>query len=219
LYTGGKDSTYGLQWAREQGHDVRCLLTIRPHSDDSYMFHVPNIWITEYTSKCVGLPLLTRESPGVKEEELADLKAILEDAKRKYGIEGVVSGAVASKYQKDRVDRLCSELGLASLAPLWGLTPEEAVRREIAMGLDIRLIGVYAEGLDEKWLGRRLDENALNELVRKKTVSPVGEGGEFESLVVDAPFYKKRLEIVEAEKHFEKGRGTLVIKKVKLADK
>jgi len=219
LYSGGKDSTYCIKWAMDYGHSVECLLTIHPKTNDSYMYHVPNIWITDYTSECLGIPLLKRDSSGIKEKELEDLEAILVEAKEKYNIEGVVSGAIASNYQKSRVDAICERLGLKSLAPLWGMDQEEAIMMEIDSGMDIRLVGVYAEGLDHKWLGRQLTKKAIQEIKDKKYISVVGEGGEFESLVVDAPFFKKRLVIDEAEKHWEDDRGTLILKKVHVEEK
>ncbi|MCD6414475.1 MAG: diphthine--ammonia ligase [Candidatus Diapherotrites archaeon] len=206
LFSGGKDSCYALYWALNQAWNVRCLVSILPRKPDSYMFHYPNVAaLVEKQAKLVGLPILKRKTDALKEKELDDLKQVLSEAKEKHSIEAVVSGAVQSEYQKTRIERVCYKLGLKSFVPLWHKDPERLARDE-ARTLKIIIVGVYAEGLDESWLGRTLDGDAIAELVRKK-ISPIGEGGEFETLVVDAPFFKEPLKVKEKSRVWDGVRG------------
>ncbi|MDP2974530.1 MAG: TIGR00289 family protein, partial [Candidatus Diapherotrites archaeon] len=86
----------------------------------------------------------------------------------------------------------------------------------------IMVAAVAAHGLDEKWLGRMIDEKAVQELVelqKKFSVNPAGEGGELETLVLDCPLFKKKIQVLESEKRWDSVRGELVIKKVELVGK
>jgi len=182
------------------------------------MFHRPDIQLIDLFAKCTGLPLVKVETSGEKEKELEDLKLVLQ----KLDIEGVVSGAIASKYQRSRIGRICDELGLASITPLWGLEPVELLREMIDSSFEIIITSASAQGFDESWLGRKLDEETLRDLIelnRMYKVSVSGEGGEYESLVLDAPFFHKRIEILEAERIWRGDSGYLLIRKAELKDK
>jgi len=218
LVTGGKDSVLALYRAQKMGHTVEVLATMIPKRDDSYMFHFPNIHLTDLLSGAVEIPLVKAETSGVKEKELDDLKNLLAS----LDVEGVVSGAVLSSYQKERIERICQELGLKSVAPLWHEDPLDIMKELIDLKFKVIIVGVYAYGLDQTWLGREINAETLNQLVelnQKYQISLVGEGGEYESLVLDAPFYKKRIEIVEAETNYANNSGVFVIKEAKLVDK
>ena len=218
LVTGGKDSILALYRAQKMGHTIEVLATMIPKRADSYMFHFPNIHLTEHISRAVEIPLVTAETSGIKEKELEDLKSLLAS----LDVEGVVSGAVASSYQKQRIEKVCEELGLKSVTPLWHEEPLDIMNELIDLKFKVIIVGVYAYGLDQSWLGREINSETLGKLVelhKKYQISLVGEGGEYESLVLDAPFYKKRIEIVEAEISYENGSGILVVKEARLVDK
>jgi predicted ATP pyrophosphatase (TIGR00289 family) len=218
LCSGGKDSSFALWQAMKQGHEIERLVAMIPKREDSWMFHTPNIHLVDLFAECAGLPLLKAETSGVKEAELNDLERAL----RELDIEGVVSGAIASEYQKSRIDSICKKLGLVSIAPLWGREPIELLSEMLNAAFDIIITSVAAQGFDESWLGREIDKGALYDLVelnQKYGVSPSGEGGEYESLVLDAPFFKKRIEVVEAERIWRGTNGYLLIKQTNLVEK
>jgi predicted ATP pyrophosphatase (TIGR00289 family) len=134
----------------------------------------------------------------------------------------VVSGGISSQYQKKRVDEICKELGLKHIAPLWHEEPLELVKEIIALKMETIIVGVYAYGFNETWLGRKINEDTFKDLVelnRKFQVSLVGEGGEYETLVLDAPFFKKKIQLIEKEKVWEGQSGYLIVKKAVLVNK
>ncbi|HDQ06897.1 MAG TPA: TIGR00289 family protein [Candidatus Bathyarchaeota archaeon] len=218
LVTGGKDSILALYRAQQMGHTIQVSATMIPKREDSYMFHYPNIHLAEHISRAVEIPLVTAETSGIKEEEVEDLKKLLAS----LDVEGVVSGAIASSYQKQRIQKVCNELGLESVTPLWHEEPLDLMNELIDLKFKVIIMGVYAYGFDKSWLGREINSATLEKLVElneRYQISLVGEGGEYESLVLDAPIFRKRIEIIESEISYENGSGILVVKEAKLVDK
>jgi diphthine-ammonia ligase len=221
LFSGGKDSTYAA-WLATKKDELVCLVTLFPRSDMSYMFHYPNLKWTKLQAEAVGVPQVTAETEGAKEEELGDLKRAIRDAKSRFGLEGVYTGALASVYQKSRVEGICRDLGLECISPLWGIDPESHLRRLVSDGFSVMIVSVSALGLDESWLGRMLDDRSISDLVvlGKKYRFHVGlEGGEGETFVSDAPFFSKRIVVRSATKHWKGDSGYLEITDATLAPK
>ena len=218
LATGGKDSVLALYHILQQGYEVAYLATMIPLREDSWMFHYPNIRLIDLFADAVNIPLVKAETSGVKEEEVEDLKKLIQT----LDVEGVVSGAIASNYQKERVDKICRQLNLKSIAPLWHRDQLEMLREILRLRFEVVITGVYAFGFDEGWLGRRIDASVIEDLLRLNKaygVSIVGEGGEFETLVVDAPFYRKTIRILKAEKVWKGQSGHYQISKAQLENK
>ncbi len=188
----------------------------------SYMFHFPNLKWTALQAESIGVPLLTEETEGIKEEELADLERALANAKSKFSLEGIYTGALASVYQKTRVERVCGRLSLECISPLWGADPDAHLRRLVSEGFAVIVVSVSALGLDQTWLGRALDGSSIDELIAlaRKFRFHVGlEGGEGETFVLDAPFFSKRIEILASEKHWRGDSGYLEITDAALVPK
>ncbi len=217
LISGGKDSSFAIYKALQEGHEVTDLITIIPANKDSYMFHSANIHLTELISEACGIPLTRQLSTGEKEKELLDLRKAISSVK----VDGVAVGAIESEYQASRVRRICDELGIKMYAPLWHMEPLGLLREMIAL-MDIRMVKVAAAGMDESWLGRIFDEKMigdLKELNRKYRVHINGEGGEYESLVLDAPFYKKRIHLIEARNLWMGDHGIMKVVRAELGEK
>ncbi len=218
LVSGGKDSALAVHRALKMGYEVKFLVTMLPQREDSWMFHFPNAHLTDLFAKAAEIPLVRTETSGIKEEELQDLKNLLAT----LDVEGVVSGAISSKYQKRRIDRVCRELNLKSMAPLWQEDSLSLLKEIISLNFEVMIVGVYAYGFDQSWLGRRVDSTvlqALSELHKKHQISLVGEGGEYETFVLDAPFFKKRISLIRVERIWKNDMGYLLAKKAKLTDK
>ena len=221
LFSGGKDSTMAVYKAIEEGYDVEYLVSMISDNPESYMFHVPNIHITELSSEAMEIPLIKAKTHGVKEKELDDLKGVLNKLKER-GVEAIFAGALASEYQKSRIDQLCSDLGLVSNAPLWHIDPKKYMEEIINSGFEVIIISVSAEGLDESWLGRRINHQLLEEIINlnsKYGMHMAFEGGEAETLVLDCPIFKRRIKIIEASNVWDRDSGYLLITKAELENK
>ena len=221
LFSGGKDSAYACRLAMEND-EVVCLITIASRNKESYMFHTPNVSLARLQAEACGIPLIEYETAGEKESELADLKAAIAEAKRTFGIEGVVSGAIMSVYQAARVQRICAELDLFCFNPLWYTDQREYMNKIIAEGFEILISGVFAYPLDEKLLGARVDERfmtALDKIAAKYRITLTGEGGEFETFTADAPFFKRRIAVDRATASCRNNNGLYTILEAHLEDK
>jgi asparagine synthase (glutamine-hydrolysing) len=188
---------------------------------ESYMFHTPNIELVEFQAKALELPLIRQVTPGEKEKELKDLKEAIKKAKVKYRIEGIVTGAFASAYQKDRIQNVCDELNLKGINPLWGKEPEALLRGMLKDGFKFILSSIAALSLDESWLGRVMTEKDIDKLVelnKKVGIHIAFEGGEAESLMIDGPIFKRKVKIIKAEKKMEsKNTGVYRVIKAELS--
>jgi predicted ATP pyrophosphatase (TIGR00289 family) len=221
LFSGGKDSTMATYKAIEEGYEVEYLVSMISDNPESYMFHVPNIHITELSSEAMGIPLIKAKTHGVKEKELDDLKKVLNELKDR-GVRAIFTGALASEYQKSRIDQLCTDIGLMSNAPLWHVDPKEYMEEIIDLGFEVIIISVSAEGLDKSWLGRKIDHELLDELIilnNKYGMHMAFEGGEAETLVLDCPIFKKRISILASSTVWDRDNGYLTISEAELENK
>jgi diphthine-ammonia ligase len=218
LFSGGKDSTYAIYKAIQDGHKVHFLGTVMSDNTESYMYHTDNIGMTMLLSQTLGMKLATKRSFGEKEKEVEDLKILIKGLE----VEGVVCGAIESEYQRDRVAKVCEELKIELVAPLWHIDVEKYLRDMVKEGFKVIIVGVAADGLDESWLGREIDDKCIDDLLKvkeKHKIHIAGEGGEFETIVLDCPLYQSRVEITDSEKKWDGASGSLIIKDAKLIPK
>ncbi len=209
LISGGKDSLYACYLASKE-HEIEYIVSMLPESSESYMFHYPNVKLTELQAKAMEKKIVFGRTKGEKERELEDLKKVLKG----LDVDGIVTGALASNYQKRRIDRICEELGIQHIAPLWGIDPKKEWISLLKLGFEVIITQFACEGLDERWLGKRIDFRALEELeeLSKRYRFHLGfEGGEAETFVLYMPLFKKRIKIKKARKILENYRGFYII--------
>jgi ABC transporter with metal-binding/Fe-S-binding domain ATP-binding protein len=223
LFSGGKDSSWALYRALEEGLNVSRLLTVHPEGD-SYMYHVPETRLARLVAESVGIELVevepedfeahaAEDSGAQGDAELEPLEAALESLQSELDLVGVTAGAVESEFQTHRIQDMCDRLGIDLFAPLWQEDPRGLADAMLDAGFEIKIIQVAAGGLDESWLGRTLDEDALEELEKlndKYGVHILGEGGEFETFVVDGPHMERRVEL-EYDTEWDGTRGRIRI--------
>jgi len=202
LFSGGKDSTYALHWAVLKGFSVTCLLTLRPRRADSWMFHYPNIEWTSYQAKALGVFQVIYETSGVKDLELEDLRKAFNEVKKKFGISGIVTGALLSDYQRMMINIIAHELGLRVYSPLWRKNQVNYLRDLYRHGFKFVLTSISTMGINPKLLGKVLTPSDIEELISaalKFGFNPALEGGEGETFVVDAPLFRERIVIDDGE--------------------
>jgi diphthine-ammonia ligase len=209
LTSGGKDSILSVQKAIDTGKDVEFMVTVRPKNRDSYMFHSANLNAVAAIAKVAGIQYREIPTHGRKEEELADLEAGIAC----LDVEGVIAGAVASVYQAERIRAITDRLGISLFTPLWhmdtGMLLEEVARR-----MDVIIIVTAADGLDDRFLGAHFDQELIDRLKRVAAahhINLAGEGGEYETLTLNAPFYTRPISYATSEIQSYPGRHELVL--------
>lgn len=218
LYSGGKDSTFSLYLMEQSGHDIPYLVNVVPEDAASWIFHTPNLSVVPLMAESMGKELVTAKSSGTEEGDMEGLRSALDG----LDVEGVISGAIWSDYQWDRMNIVCGDLGLKLMAPLWRKDQDMLMDQFIDSGIRSMIVGCYAEGLGEEWLGRIIDRQAVEELkaIRARTgISIMGEGGEYESLTIDSPMHSRPLEIVSSEKDWSRQGGTMRVTSARLSER
>jgi len=222
LVSGGKDSLYAAYIMHKQNYELSCFITLLSENKDSYMFHTPNVEWVKLQAKASNIPLVTYKTLGEKEKELEDLEAALKIAKEKYHIEGVITGALFSNYQRSRIETLCEKLGLKVFSPLWHMDPQIEMNNLLTEDFKFIFSSVASMGLNKEWLGREIERKdiaLLSELSKKYKLNVAGEGGEFESFVIDCPLFKEKIKILDGKIIEDKGAFRFHIKKAILSPK
>ena len=215
LFSGGKDSTYAIHLAKKQGHDIVCLLSVFPKSEESHLLHHPNLKWTKLQSESMNIPQLTIHSNADEtSDELIVIEKLLQNAKDNFQIDGLVHGGIKSKFQKEKFETLCLKLNLVCIAPLWEMDPKKYMNELIDSNFDFMMITVSSDGLDEQWLGKiisKSDIEFLTNLSNKFRFNLNFEGGEAETFVIDCPLFSHPIKINQFTKNWDGYRGRFEI--------
>ena len=215
LFSGGKDSTYAIYVVQKQGHDIACLLSVFPKSDESHLLHHPNMAWTKLQSESMNIPqLLISSDSDNTDEELSKLEILLQKAKEQFDIEGVVHGGIKSNFQKDKFETLCSKLNLIIVAPLWGIESQQYMNDLLDSKFEFIMTVVSSDGLDDSWLGKLIsksDIDILKRLSQKFGFNLNFEGGEAETFVINCPLFTNSIKINKFEKIWDGYRGRFEI--------
>lgn len=215
LFSGGKDSSFSIYKAKQEGHKIQCLITILPFSEESHLLHFPNVEITKLQSKAMGIPqiYIKSKSDEIKSEETL-LDEILKKAKDDYNLEGLAHGGILSNFQKNIFEKACSKLNLKLISPLWHKEPSEYMNNLLESNFHFIITSVSSDGLDESWLGKEItldDLPKLEQLAKKFGFNMNFEGGEAETLVINCPLFSHRIKILKSRKFWDGIRGRFEI--------
>ena len=215
LFSGGKDSTYAIHLAKQQGHDVVCLLSVFPKSDESHLLHHPNLKWTKLQSVSMKIPQLIISSNSDEiDNELIVMEKLLQNAKDEFKIDGLVHGGIKSKFQKEKFETLCKKLNLVSIAPLWNTEPKQYMNELVNSNFHFLMVTVSSDGLDDQWLGKiilKSDIELLVTLSDKFGFNLNFEGGEAETFVIDCPLFSHSIKINQFTKNWDGYRGRFEI--------
>jgi len=222
LFSGGKDSTYAIFLAKKLGHTVDVLLTLNPHSEESHLLHYPNVEFTHLQAESMKIPqLIEKITSNESENETEKLNNLIINAMENYSIDGIVHGGILSDYQKDNFSLICEKNHLKVISPLWKKEPVSYMQELLDNNFEYIMTTVSSDGLDDSWLGKKINENRLNELKKlqeKFSFNLNFEGGEAETFVINCPLFEKSLKIQDSAVKWDGYRGRFEILEAKLED-
>jgi diphthine-ammonia ligase len=198
-WTGGKDGCFACYKAISEGFDVIYLLNFIDLNRSRA--HEINPKLLNAQSEAIGIPIIQIGFESYEQEFKKSVRNLNENG---AGIEGAVFGHIET--HKDLVDRICSDLGIKLLLPLWKQNSEKIITDFIDAGFEAILVSVKADIFGKEWLGRQIDKKFVSDLHRyNKMIDPCGENGEFHTFVTGGPIFKNKLRIVESEKILRDG--------------
>lgn len=213
-WSGGKDGCYACYLAPSFGYEVSFLLTMVSRQFQRSGGHGTEAKLMRLQAEAAGIRMLQQEYAGDNYEEV--FKAALTQLKQE-GVQALVTGDIYLQEHRDWVERVAGEVRLKAVLPLWGMKPGEVTRSFVGAGFQALVVALQADQLGQEWLGRRVDASFLSEL--PKGVDPEGERGEFHTFVLDGPFFRKRIEVLETGRVLRDGRWFLDIPRYELREK
>ncbi|MCX5714721.1 MAG: diphthine--ammonia ligase [Candidatus Omnitrophica bacterium] len=196
-WSGGKDSCLACYKAFKQGYDVRYLLNFISRESKRGCFHGLEGNLLRFQAERIGIPLVQKEvSPDMKRYE-EEFKAGVTELKS-GDIGAMIFGDIYLDEHKTWIERVCGDLNIAAVEPLWGDSARKLVEEFIDLGFKAIIVSCKADVMGKEFIGRRIDRDLISEL-EKKGICPCGEKGEFHTLVVDGPIFDKPIEILESE--------------------
>jgi uncharacterized protein (TIGR00290 family) len=195
LWSGGKDSCFACYKAKNAGHEILALFNFTDAENKNSSSHGLPAELIVKQAELIGIPLMQKPMP--KERYEAEFKVLISDWKKKEGIEGIVFGDIYLQEHKEWIDRVCRELKVEPILPLWEKNTKELLLEMINSGFKAIVVTTNPNLLGKEWLGRRIDKKFIEEL--KVGIDPCGEKGEFHTLVVDGPMFSKPIKILKAE--------------------
>jgi diphthine-ammonia ligase len=216
-WSGGKDSCFACYKAIQSGYDVSQLLIMMSDPSTSN-FHMISSKLLDAQAQSIGIPIVKwTTTPETYEQNFK--KALLQ--MKAKGVEGVVTGDVydVALHEAGWLDRICKEVGLKPVKPLWHRDTQQILTEFINEGFKATVVRVKTDVLGMEWLGRQVNKEFFNDLLKLGTVDPCGERGEFHTFVTDGPLFKSRIEILESAKTVLNGYGRLEVKRFEVKPK
>ncbi|NVM21388.1 MAG: diphthine--ammonia ligase [Desulfobacterales bacterium] len=201
LWSGGKDSCFACYKAMAAGYEIVNLLNMVSTDGLRSVSHGLDAGILSAQAQLMGIPILQKSTSRKAYEQ--DFKNAVRTSKER-GAEGVVCGDIYLQGHKDWIDRVCEEMAVEPIFPLWGMDVREVLIDFYAAGFEAVVVSTKAEILGQEWLGRKIDGSFVSDLDRLDApVDHCGESGEYHTVVTAGPLFEKRIKIAEGRKILE----------------
>jgi len=202
-WSGGKDSCLACYKAIESGYQVRYLLNFISKEYKRCCFHGIKASLLNLQAELIGIPLIQREVSADMEKYETEFKAAVSEIKTKE-IQGMVFGDVYLEEHRNWVERVCKDLEILPIQPLWNHTPFRVLEEFIDLGFKAIVVSCKADMFSKDFIGRVIDKDLIREL-QMRNICPCGENGEFHTFVIDGPMFKRKIEILESEPILKEG--------------
>ncbi len=214
-WSGGKDSCHAAYRAMQHGYKIAYLANMVSQKYKRVGFHGVKDTVIADQAKAIGIPLWQGKTTGFTYEE--ELQKHLK--KKTKGLDALVFGDIFLTDCLAMAKRVSSSVNLSLLEPLWGEKPEEVLKDFVKAGFEAVIVSTQGSLLEKEWVGRVINESFIDDIHKLSAIDPCGENGEYHSLVVDGPIFKKRIEIMRSQKIFRDGYWFLDIQEYQLVSK
>jgi len=209
LWSGGKDSCFACYKAKQQGHRIISFINFTNADGTGSVSHGLSASIIQRQVVLIDIPFLQKAMPQKGYRDA--FKALLEELKTKEGIEGIVFGDIYLQEHRDWINKVCEELKVEPILPIWTQDTESLIKEIIGSGFKSIVVSVRKDILGEEWLGREIDDRFVKDLKALGNIDLCGERGEFHTFVYDGPIFKKPVKFIIGEKVLKDKRWFLDI--------
>jgi len=195
-WSGGKDSCLACYRALQSGYKIASLVNFISREYKRVRFHGTDSRLIQVQSEFLGIPLCQKmTSPDDYEPAFKTAVAGF----KPLGIKGMVFGDLYVDEHRQWVERVCGELGIEALEPLWKIDTEKIINDFISEGFEAVIVSAQKKAVDRGWIGRTVDRGFLEYLKTKPEVDICGEKGEYHTFVVGGPLFKGRIDITQSQ--------------------
>jgi diphthine-ammonia ligase len=194
-WSGGKDGCFACYLAQQQGCQVSHLVNCVAKEYQRVNFHGTETRLVQMQGEAIGIPVFQQETTHGNYEQ--DFKAAIRTLLPE-GIKGMVFGDIYNDEHLAWVERVCADMGIEAVEPLWGQSTDDVIDQFLDAGFESVIVAADAKLIDEEWLGKKVDRDFINYL-KSKNIDPCGESGEYHTVVVNGPLFKRKIEITEEQ--------------------
>ncbi len=200
-WSGGKDSCLACYRALKQGFKIKYLLNFISRESKRCCFHGIESRLIKLQAELIGISLVQKEVTADMQEYEKEFKAAVSEFKN---IEAMVFGDIYLDEHKIWVERVCQDLGITPVEPLWNDSPQDLVEEFIDLGFKAIVVSAQADKFGKDFVGRQVDKDIIKEL-KSRDICPCGENGEFHTLVIDGPIFKRGIKILKSAPVLKEG--------------
>jgi len=200
-WSGGKDSCFACYMAMCCGYDVSYLLNFISKEYKRVSFHGTEAKLIQLQAEASGIRLFQKETTrnGYEQEFKEAVQRLIPE-----GITGMIFGDIYLQEHKDWVERVCGELGIEAIEPLWRREPESVLLNFIDAGFEAIIVSAKSELFGKEWIGKKVDRE-LFKYVKENSIDICGENGEYHTFVVDGPMFRKKVRIGDSKPILREG--------------
>lgn len=208
-WSGGKDCMLALyRTLQEKQHAVSHLVNMCDIDSEYSRSHGLKKHIIAQQATAMGIDIVQHKTD-MKNYE-ANFKIVIEHLKS-LGITGGVFGDIYLQPHRDWIERVCSETGIQPIFPLWNCNTVDLINEFIHSSFKALTVSVNEKHLPKTWLGRELDYNFVNDIVKLEGIDPCAENGEYHSFVYDGPVFKHAVSFTKEKEYYRDNHWFLAL--------
>jgi uncharacterized protein (TIGR00290 family) len=178
-----------------RGCEVSHLVNFISNDEKRVRFHGTNAELIKQQGAAMGIKVVQYETDwdGYERDFKAGVRELVPT-----GVKGMIFGDIYLDVHREWVERVCGEIGIEALEPLWGRPTAEILDQFIQLGFEAIIVGLNTKYMDEKWVGRMVD-NSFRDYLKANNIDPCGENGEYHTVVINGPIFSRRLSLTTGD--------------------